>query len=169
MSFFDKLFGKKNAMKQNEQNTQQATEMAMEEQESDYSCDKIIAEAWTSTANDLQASFEKKDGIISLSFISEEIEVEPDNYGGISRKYYYSNDDSNFHSYLFHWDGGNMFANRAYNDCIISIGQIVQAIDLKRKETLEIVNENIKPEINNAFDKITELLKGQASKNKTLE
>ena len=105
-----------------------------------------IVEFWSYWYHEFPEYLQKhiKDGAtIFFGFLTQAVEIEPDHYGGTDREYYYSVSDGTFHTWLRHWDGGNFTAQRCYNDEIITIDQMIDLLEEKRRSAL---NNDLSPQ-----------------------
>ena len=117
-------------------------------------------EAWEVCARYLSERIEKtkNEPRFSIPFLREELEIAPDHYSGDDREVYYSREDRRFHTYVQHWDGGNMFASFSYGDAALTNSEIVSQLQRMKGKTEMELNEEERKRLERAYTSIVDAL-----------
>ena len=96
--------------------------------------------------------------IIPLDFFTEEISIADDHFSGERRMYHFSMKDCCFHTYVDHWDGGNMFAGFTYGHKNLTISEMISIVKEKKNKAATGMNEEERQRLERAYKIITDTL-----------
>ena len=96
--------------------------------------------------------------IIPLDFFTEKISIADDHFSGERRIYHFSMKDCCFHTYVDHWDGGNMFAGFTYGHVDLTISEMISIVKEKKDKTAIGLNEEERQRLEKAYKIIIDTL-----------